>query len=231
MFSFYGSKSKIVKKYPKPRYNKIVEGFAGSARYSLEYWENDITLIEKDTKIYTIWKYLQRTTKERILSLPNISNATNLLSLPEWNCLELGEKYLLGFCSNGGSASPKTTSGRHNFNSWNKDKIRIADTLYKIKHWKIIHGDFLELEFPDIATYYIDPPYQNKGKWYKENKIDYDKLGSICKNLQGQVIVCESLGANWLPFVPLVDIPFTHYKTEEDKIRKTTEVIWTNDYN
>jgi site-specific DNA-adenine methylase len=35
MFSYYGSKSKIVKYYPCPAHDKIIEPFAGSARYSL----------------------------------------------------------------------------------------------------------------------------------------------------------------------------------------------------
>jgi site-specific DNA-adenine methylase len=33
MFSYYGSKSKIIDHYPAPKFNKIIEPFAGSARY------------------------------------------------------------------------------------------------------------------------------------------------------------------------------------------------------
>ena len=44
---YYGSKSKIVNKYPEPEYGKkIIEPFAGTAQYSLKYWDRDIVLIE-----------------------------------------------------------------------------------------------------------------------------------------------------------------------------------------
>jgi len=34
MFSYYGSKSKIVDYYPPPKHKRIIEPFAGSARYT-----------------------------------------------------------------------------------------------------------------------------------------------------------------------------------------------------
>ena len=37
MFSYYGPKSKIVSLYLKPRYNLVIESFAGCAWYSLLY--------------------------------------------------------------------------------------------------------------------------------------------------------------------------------------------------
>jgi len=37
MFSYYGSKKKIVKYYPEPVHDVIIEPFAGAAWYSLEY--------------------------------------------------------------------------------------------------------------------------------------------------------------------------------------------------
>ena len=53
MFSYYGSKSKIIKHYPKPTTLKIREPFAGSARYSEMYWETpDIILVEKFEKVF-----------------------------------------------------------------------------------------------------------------------------------------------------------------------------------
>jgi len=65
MFSYYGSKSKIVHLYPTPKHSKIIERFAGSARYSLLYFEKEITVIEKFDKVYKIWKYLQEATKKK----------------------------------------------------------------------------------------------------------------------------------------------------------------------
>ncbi len=56
------------------------------------------------------------------------------------------------------------------------------------------------------ATWFVDPPYQNMGKLYKENKIDYQELGTYCRERLGQVMVCENEGADWLPFEKLTEI-------------------------
>jgi site-specific DNA-adenine methylase len=37
MFSYYGTKKRIVNKYPEPKYDKIIEPFCGAAQYSLKY--------------------------------------------------------------------------------------------------------------------------------------------------------------------------------------------------
>ncbi len=47
MFSYYGSKSKVVDLYPSPKFGKIIEPFAGSARYSLKYFDRDVLLVDK----------------------------------------------------------------------------------------------------------------------------------------------------------------------------------------
>ena len=133
MYSFYGSKSKIVDLYHPPKYRTVFEPFCGSARYSLKYFENDIVISGIDTKIIAIWKYLKNASAQDIVKLPDIPNATVLESVDGFSQLCQEEKWLIGFCCNGGSAQPKNVSGRHNFNSWNRDKIRIAHELYKIR--------------------------------------------------------------------------------------------------
>ena len=59
MFSYYGSKSKIVDYYPPPKHKRIIEPFAGSARYSLKYWQNDVLLVDKYEVVVNLWKWLQ----------------------------------------------------------------------------------------------------------------------------------------------------------------------------
>ncbi len=225
MWSFYGSKSKIVNKYPKPIYDTIIEPFAGSAKYSLEYWEREVLLMDVDPIICSIWNYLKSASSVDILSLPDIPNATKLVEVEGFSQLCQEEKWLIGFCCNGGSAQPKNTSGRHNFNSWNKDKIRISKNLGKIRHWSIINDSY-ETKSNVNATWFIDPPYLEKGKWYKYSQIDYVHLGNWCQSRLGQIIVCEGGNANWLSFQKLTDVPFTHFKNEDDKHRQTSELIW-----
>ena len=58
MWSYYGSKSKVVDLYPPPKFDKIIEPFAGSARYALKWFERDILLIDKYDVIIDLWNYL-----------------------------------------------------------------------------------------------------------------------------------------------------------------------------
>jgi site-specific DNA-adenine methylase len=216
MFSFYGSKSKIVDYYPPPKYKKIIEPFAGSARYSLKYFEHDITLIEKFDKVFKIWEYLQKASKEDILSLPSIKEGE---SLNDFKLLSDVEKWLIGYHLRRGCARPSLSSGDRC--SWDKDKIRIANDLYKIKHWKIIYGDFFEQQIIENTTYFIDPPYSVQIHKYNHHKIDYIKLANIINNIKGQVIVCGNSDDKWLDFKPL--------KKMAGNCKSHMECMWTNE--
>lgn len=215
MWSYYGRKLKIIKKYPKPAHDLIIEPFAGTASYAYMYWEHDVLLIEKFDKICKIWWYLQQTTPEQILSLPEVENAEFIGDKHKWLCDE--ERWLIGFSINNASPIPKHTAGRMNFNSWSRDKQRIAKDLYKIKHWKIQLGDYTEAQNV-LATWFIDPPYQVGGHSYKHNQIDYTLLKQWCEQRSGQVIVCENSSATWMDFKPLVDI--------YGQRKHTKEVMW-----
>ena len=127
MFSYYGSKSKIIDYYPPPKYTKIIEPFAGSARYSLKYWDRDVLLIDKYETIVNLWKWLQIQTPNDILGLPNMDKCQDLrlIDMPK------EAKSLIGFCINRGSVAPKNIAS--GFNRWNEDKKRIAKELHRIK--------------------------------------------------------------------------------------------------
>lgn len=217
MFSYYGSKSKIVKYYPPPKYDKIIEPFAGSARYSLKYYKNDITIVDKYDVIVNVWSYLKQASENDILKLPRLKAGQ---SVNEFG-LSMVEKQFLGFVVINGLESP-----RERVSSWNKDQQdsilkRIAGQLFKIRHWNIILGDYNNLENQE-ATWFIDPPYQFGGEHYKESNknIDFQMLAEWCKSRNGHVIVCENTKADWLPFKKLIDMKGSKHKT--------TEAIWSN---
>ena len=73
MWGYYGSKSKIVNYYPKPIYDTIIEPFAGTAQYSLKYFDKDVILVDKYDVIVRLWKWLQQCSPKDILSLPRLS--------------------------------------------------------------------------------------------------------------------------------------------------------------
>lgn len=216
MFSYYGSKSKLVKLYPFPKHEKIIEPFAGSARYSLEYFERDILLVDAYDVIIKIWQYLQQASEKDILSLPDL---TYKQSTADYNLSE-GERLLLGFLVARGSRRPAKVVQK--FSSVAQDKCRIAKNLYKIRHWKIIHGDYKEIKNVK-ATWFIDAPYQNVGKAgynvnERGNAIDFPSLSEWCKSRNGQTIVCEVTTANWMPFKPL--------KKQHGQKLSSIEAIW-----
>jgi len=215
MWSYYGSKSKIINKYQPPKYNRIIEPFAGTARYAYKYWESDVELFDIFPDIIKIWKYLQQSNKQDILGLPDVGYKQDIREFTQL-CEE--EMLLIGYCINRGSSRRKFTAQK--FNSWNSDKIRIANDLYKIKHWKIYLKSYKEIDTNILATWFVDPPYQYGGDKYVFNnkKMNYNELSEWCKSLNGQIIVCENSKADWMNFEPLASL------TGQKHITK--EVVW-----
>lgn len=219
MFSYYGSKSKIIDYYPPPKFDKIIEPFAGSARYSLKYWDRDILLIDKYKVVIDIWKYLQQASIKDINELPNPGPGEDLR---DYTIDDPGALLLMRFLIKGGDFSPcwKVSTLGYGGDIPTK-KRKICENLHKIKHWEIRLGSFGDMENEE-ATWFIDPPYINGGHKYIESnkRIDFTELGNWCKSRNGHVIVCENTKADWLPFNPMVDMTGSMFTT--------TEAIWTN---
>jgi hypothetical protein len=226
MWSYYGSKYKLARLYPYPKYDIIIEPFAGAAWYSVLHRNKNIILNENYSIIYDIWDWLiHEATSEIIL------NNINFYAGQDIRFLDLAEPHrnLIGFCINRGSVSPKnivqkwSCQSKIDFNwasTTSYQLSRIAKLLPEIKHWKVKFGDYKDI--PNIdATWFIDSPYKNGGEHYIINNIDYSELADWCKTRKGQVIVCENEEANWLDFKPLAKI------TGQSK--KTTEVVWLNE--
>lgn len=222
-FSYFGSKYRLAKYYPKPEYNEIIEPFAGSAGYSLLYPDKQITLYEVYEPIVELWNYLINVSEEEILSLPlgpfdkNHPVESEVSSIPA--------RILLGFwlteSQTNVSRYPLSKSRGGN---WTERKRKmIASQLKYIRHWKVEKRSFDEIENRK-ATWFIDPPYEEAGKRYRYNKINYSILGQWCKERMGQVIVCEQNKAKWLNF--------EHFKTDR-KVRNASnkdykELVWYN---
>jgi site-specific DNA-adenine methylase len=218
MFSYYGSKSKIVDYYPPPKYKKIIEPFAGSARYSLKYWQNDVTIVDKFKNVIDVWKWLQQCSKNDILGLPKLVKGLDIRKLD----ISEVERTFLSFLVASGRPSNIVTKFMEHDNGNQKRYENIANQLENIRHWKIIHGSYEDLENQE-ATWFIDPPYQFGGEHYKHGTKDlnFNKLAEWCKSRNGQVIVCENMKADWLDFKPMIQIQGACQTN-------TTEAIWSN---
>lgn len=215
MFSYYGTKKRLAPLYPKPKYNTIIEPFAGAAGYSLLYPEKNVILYDTNPKIYKIWEYLIAATKQDIINLPDIDIGQKVTDFD----LSEPEKWLIGFCINPGSSCPKITASKRC--KWDAYKKNIAIMVEKIKHWKIYNDSYEKIPNQE-ATWHIDPPYQKAGKYYfGYNKMNYTKLAGWSKERFGQVMVCENEGADYLPF---------QFLTEHmGSMQKNTEVVWYNE--
>ncbi len=236
-FPYFGSNWRLSKRYPSPTRARIIEPFAGSGCYSLHHHDREVLLADCSQYIVDVWDYLISASKQDILNLPEINTGESVDDFDVCN----GAKALIGFWMYMGAAKPirstKRTKealdymkGRTGF--WGpRVKARICDQLESIRHWQVIRSEYGNLDLNNEATWFVDPPYQGAGKAYDWNGIDYEHLGSWCKDLPGQVLVCENKGATWLPFEyfsELIGAPRPggkHSKT--DRVR--TEVLWKNE--
>jgi site-specific DNA-adenine methylase len=218
MWSYYGSKSKLVDLYPPPKFDKLIEPFAGSARYALKWFDRDVLLVDMYANVVDTWNWLKKCSKKDILGLPKLKKGDDIRNMN----LSNEEFIFLSFACSAGSATPRYSVSR--FGEQNAKTLykNVSDNLFKIKHWNIKQGSYEDLENIE-ATWYIDPPYQFGGHEYKfSNKnINFEELAFFCKERKGQTIVCENTKADWLDFKPMKDFIGTQ------KL-KTTEAIWSN---
>ena len=204
-FCYYGGKWRAAPHYPAPTHDIIVEPFAGAAGYATRYADRRVLLVERDPTIANLWKYLTRVTPAEILALPALVPGT-VDDLPI--CQEA--RWLIGFWCNQGTSAPRKSPS-----AWMRSRARpksywgaevraiLAAQVEAIRHWKVIEGSYESA--PDgEATWFIDPPYQLAGKHYRHrlNEGEYNHLGRWCRARRGQVMVCENVGATWLPFEP-----------------------------
>jgi hypothetical protein len=213
MFYYYGRKKQIVRHYPMPNYDVIVEPFAGAAAYSFHHNSivKKVLLFEKDEKVANIWKwFIHEATERDIKALPDIQpgeRSTEFLHI-----IHAATKMAFAF--------KKIKVTPILARNWEISRRVFAKHLNEIKHWEIICGDFTEA--PDIeATWFIDPPYLGEpGMGYRHSSalIDYTMLAKWALSRKGEIICCEGFGADYLPFTPLVELKGVAGKTSKEMI-------------
>ena len=238
-FGFYGGKWRdAVKHYAPPKYDTIIEPFAGSAGYALRYCDRRVILCERDPVVAGVWLYLTKVSAEEILSIPDIPPGGSVLDLD----IPQEAQWLVGFWLNRGTSRPRKSPSK-----WMRDKIRpgsfwgdrvrstIAAQVDAIRHWEVYPCSYDKCPEAGPATWFIDPPYQTTGHHYRfgSSGIDYSELATWCQSRAGQVIVCENQGADWLDFRPLrangdpsaivADVKTTR------RGQRSREVVWTNE--
>lgn len=222
-FPYYGSKWNIARYYAAPDHEFVIEPFAGGAGYSCFYDVRRALLIDKDPIIAGLWRYLTSVGSSEILALPElpeVGDCVDNYAIPQ------EAKWLIGFWLNRGSATPKKSrtsysarTDKAQLNWGARAKERIASQLHMIADWRVMEGSYSDAP-DDEATWFVDPPYVDKGRFYRVPFRDFDELGAWCLERRGSLTVCEGRGARWLPFVPLGSFKSSSGRAEE--------VIFTN---
>lgn len=220
-FSYFGSKYRLASLYPAPQHDMIIEPFAGAAGYSLLYPHYDVSLYDTYEPIVELWDYLIHVSEAELLSLPlgPFTKDNPIDCQPIANAA----KHLIGLWATESQTSPSRypQSPSRGGNWTERKRALIASQLQYIRHWTAELKSYEEIDNQQQATYFIDSPYQIAGKRYRKNCIDYAHLGRWSKRCNGQVIVCEQQGADWLEFAVL-------QQTRNGSNKNYTEVIWLN---
>ena len=225
-FGYYGGKWRDApRSYPAPTHGTLVEPFAGSAGYALRYPDRRVILCDLDPIIVGVWSYLIRVSAAEILAIPDVPMDGTV------NDLHLSQeaRWLVGFWMNRAVASPRLApsswmrAGARPGSFWG-DRVRrtIASQLDQIRHWRILECSYIDCPVIGPASWFVDPPYEQAGKHYRfgASGIDFAHLAGWCRSRPGQVIVCENLGASWLPFQSLGSVKATRPG------KRSEEAVW-----
>lgn len=226
-FYYYGGKHDCAQAYPKPIHKTIIEPFAGSAGYACKHSQYNVILNDCDPVIAGIWDYLIHVPEAEFRRLPD-----DIEDISELNGSTPPEaKHLIGFNLAFGRARPA-----HKSTEWVKEhrarrkrgtgrwcpnkKLVLANQLQFIRHWMVTCDDYKSC--PDIkGTWFVDPPYDSKaGRGYVCKFTEFDRLAQWVHMRQGQVIVCEQEGAQWLDFKKFKQIAVSNGTSKEAIYRK-----------
>lgn len=227
-FRYYGGKWRAAPRYPEPKFDMIVEPFAGAAGYSTRHPDRKVILVDSYEPIAAIWSWLTRVSESDFRALPAIGEGQTVDDFG----LSQEARWFLGFWMNNGTASPCKSPSKWALQypdraGWTeKTREKLAVQLQYIRHWTVIHGDYAR-SAPDVeATWFVDPPYDNAaGRHYihGSSSLCFRELGIWCESRRGQVIVCESDGADWLPFTPLFENRGTPHP---GRVARRVESVW-----
>lgn len=233
--SYYGSKWKLAPDYPPPEHDVVVEPFAGGAGYSVLHHSKRVVLIDSSPELAAMWGWLIRAEPSEITSLPDLAQGQTVddLKVPSeaktligfWLCKAAGAPRLRwNEAPEGGESWPE----KYPNSTWWSARIRerIAMQLQHIKGWRSFCADYSEAERlvvecvgrKDRITWFVDPPYQKSGGVYPQQVSDYERLGAWCRDLRGQVLVCEGGEASWLPFRPLKEVSGIKNKPVKERL-------------
>jgi hypothetical protein len=191
--------------YPPPLGETIFEPFAGSAGYSLRHHEKKVVLWETNQRLNYLWRWLiNAATETQIREIPiNVPEGTDIRTLG----LSPGQQLLLKNWQRTNNLSECWTISKwgHLTGQWTENtRARVAEESQAIKHWQ-----FRPIDFTEIGTYSVDPPYIFNYR-YGCPDFDYETLVRNVNSVPAgsRIIACEAVCPktgrvpDYLPFKP-----------------------------
>lgn len=212
-FKWFGGKWNASKHYPTPTGEVIIEPFAGSACYSLRYFDKKVIIAEKDPHLNALWKWLiHEATESDVMSIPvGLEVGYDIRNLG----LSPGQSLLVKSwqrTNNVGNCWTVSSWGNKPGQWTESSRLRVANQLHLIKHWEVkdcglelMEGTSSNGDLEGV-TWFVDPPYQNNYQYRNPLPISYQQLGKLISSLNGQIICCEAICPktgtipNYLPF-------------------------------
>jgi hypothetical protein len=215
VFYYTGRKGRLATSYPKPRYDVVIEPFAGSMAYSLFHRPKMAVGLEVNKRVVDLWRRLCSMTLHEIRALqpPAVGEITTdlywILASASYSALDVRQLKVTSFMA-----------GRFEF----QKRMTIRHIGYAPNHIHYQFGDYWEA--PDIeATWFIDPPYETITGYGKGNDpLDYGDLAEWCISRRGQRIVCEGPAGTWLPFKKHRN--YRGVRVSKGVERNGTEFVW-----
>lgn len=137
------------------------------------YNPTDQNQIERDYKIFAKYKHME---------ISDI-NVEHLPMVAYWGYgMSFGGKWFAGLARD--YRCDKDAPSLQITKNVNESLLKIQKSLKNIPNLKIIHSSYDELEIPDNSVVYLDPPYINRTKAYKNtNGFDHVKFWEWNRNL------------------------------------------------
>ena len=233
LFKWFGSKWQSAKHYPKPEHDTIIEPFAGSAGFSLNYSDRRVVLWEADPYLLQLWDWLisraaadPSLVREIPVGVP-VGHDIRTLGLSQGQALLLKHWQRTNNCGDCWKVSP----WGHLPGQWTSNtRARVADEVGGVAHWEI----GAPIDWVDRpAHWFLDPPYVYNYRYAVGKNFDYAAMCSMVETISSKstVVVCEAvrksdgLIPSYLPF------KLSHRSvTSRRKITQShhsSEVIWT----
>lgn len=177
-FRYSGSKARLLRFLPPPPSKiHIIEPFAGSLSYSLEYAPFAITAAEANPLIAELWHYLRETTPERLRWIETLKPSEKTDAYVWGNKYGLREPEITLTRLTISGAYVGQLSSRVLYPQHNLTFARIIERLSFIKNVNLfLTNDFsltISRSSLPYTTAFVDPPYLDTSANYKSKKKDH----------------------------------------------------------